>query len=191
MNKNSGSFCYVGKGKFILALPFRVINSQSNVASESGGLANSQRLNKGVEISQHVEDPKLARKAGKLVWMLPGDNDMNPFTLTCNHSSWPEGVSLEDKTNMTQPTKLKFSTTGDRTFWASFVGKVKTTQSKQASEVVAKKRQKKMDEPAANVSSVRYVSWDMKSNVTIIHAKRCQIVRIIEIIDPLINEACS
>ena len=116
---------------------------------------------------------------------------MNPFTLTCNQSSWPEGVSLEDKMNMTQPTKLKFSTTGDGTFWASFVGKVKTTQSKQASDVVAKKRQKKMDEPAANVSSVRYVSWDMKSNVTIFLAKRCQIVRIIEIIDPLINEASS
>ena len=116
---------------------------------------------------------------------------MNPFTLTCNHSSWPEGVSLEDKMNMTQPTKLKFSTTGDGTFWASFVGKVMTAQSKQASEVVAKKRQKKMDEPAANVSSVRYVSWDMKSDVTIIHAKRCQIVRIIETIDPSINEASS
>ena len=38
--------------------------------------------------------------------------------------------------NMTQPTKLQFSTTGDGTFWASFVGKVKTTQSMQASEVV-------------------------------------------------------
>ena len=145
--------------------------SQSSVASGSGCLTNSQRLNKGVNISQHIEDPKLARKAGKLVWMFLGDNDMKPFTVTCNHSSWPEAVSLEDKMNRTQPTKLKFSTTGDGTFWASFVGKVKTTQSKQASEVVAKKRQKKMDEPAANVSSVRYVSWDMKSNVTIIHAK--------------------
>ena len=163
LNKESGSFCYVGNGKrFMLALLFRVMNSQTSVASGSGGLTNSQRLNKGVKISQHVEDPKLAKKAGKLVWMFLGDNDMNPFTLTCNHSSWPEGVSLEDKMNMTQPTKLKFSTTGDGTFWASFVGKVKTTQSKQASAVVTKKRQKKMDEPAANVSSIRYVSWYMK-----------------------------
>ena len=74
--------------------------------------------------------------------MFLGDNDSKPFTLTCNHSSWPEGLSLEDKMNMTQPTKLQFSTTGDGTFWASFVGKVKTTQSMQASEVVAKNGKK-------------------------------------------------
>ena len=159
LDKKSGSFCYLGKRKrFILALIFRVMNSQSSVASGSGGLTNSKRLNKGVKISQHSEDPKLARKAGKLVWMFLGDNDSKPFTLTCNHSSWPEGLSLEDMMNMTKPTKLQFSTTGDGTFWASFVGKVKTTQSMQASEVVAKKRQTKIDEPAANISSVRYVS---------------------------------
>ena len=159
LNKKGGSFCYFGKRKrFILALIFRFMNSQSSVASGSGGLTNSQQLNKGFKISQHFEDQKLARKAGKLVWMFLGDNDSKPFTLMCFHSSWPEGLSLEDKMNMTQPTKLKFSTTGDGTFWASFVGKVKTTQSKQACEVVAQKRQKKMDEPAVNVSSVRYVS---------------------------------
>ena len=117
------------------------MTSQSSVASGSGGLTNSQR-NKGVKISQHIEDPKFASKAGNLVLMFLGDTDSNPFTLTCNHSSRPEGLYLEDKMNMTQPTKLKFSTTGDGTFWASFVGKVKT-QSKQASEVVAKKRQKR------------------------------------------------
>ena len=73
------------------------MNSQSSVASGSGGLTNSQWLNKGVKISQHIEDPKLARKAGKLVWMFLADKDMNPFTLTCNHSSWPEVVSLEKR----------------------------------------------------------------------------------------------
>ena len=63
------------------------MNSQSNVTSGSGGLTNSQRLNKGVKISEHFEDPKLARKAGKLVWMFLGDNDMNPLTLMRNYSS--------------------------------------------------------------------------------------------------------
>ena len=56
---------------------------------------------------------------------------------------------------MKQPRTLKFKTTEDGEFTASFVGKVKRVQQDEATEVLTKKRINRMDEPAANISSLR------------------------------------
>ena len=129
--------------------------SQSSDISQMREITNSQRVNRGKKLAHSIDDSKTARKAAKLVWMFLSDADAKPFTLTSHDALWPVGLSLEEKMTMKQPRTLKFKTTEDGEFTASFVGKVKRVQQDEATEVLTKKRKNRMDEPAANISSLR------------------------------------
>ena len=85
--------------------------------------------------------------------MFLSDADTKPFTLTSHDALWPVGLSLEEKMTMKQPRTLMTTDVGE--FTASFVGKVKRLQQDEATEVLTKKRKNRMDEPAANIRTLR------------------------------------
>ena len=129
--------------------------SQSSVISQMREITNRQRVNRGKKLAHSIDDSKTARKASKLVWMFLSDADTKPFTLTSHDALWPVGLSLEEKMTMKQPRTFMFKTTEDGEFTASFVGKVKRVEQDEATELLTKKRKNRMDEPAANISSLR------------------------------------
>ena len=104
-----------------------------------------------MKLAHSIDDSKTTRKSAKLVGMFLSNDDAKPFSLTSHDYLWPVKLSLEGKMTMKQPRTLKFKTTEDGEFRESFVGKVKQVQK---DAVLTKKRKNRMDEPAANISSL-------------------------------------
>ena len=116
--------------------------SQSSVNYQMKELTSLQRVNRGVKLAHNIHDSKTTRKTAKVVWRFLSDVDTMPHTLTSHDFLWPVGLSLEVKKTMKKPRTLKFKTTEDGGFTASFVRIVKLVQQDAATEVLTKKREK-------------------------------------------------
>ena len=141
-------------GLLIIFWIFRIMCSQSSVNYQMKELTSLQCVNKAVKLAHNIDDSKTTRKTAKVVWRFLSDVDTTPHTLTSHDFLWPVAFSLEVKMTMKKPRTLKFKTTEDGEFLASFVRIVKLVQQDAATEVFTKKR-KIIDEPAANNSSLR------------------------------------
>ena len=118
-------------------------------------LTSLQGENRGMKLAHNIDDSKTTRKTAKVVWRFLSEVDTKPYTLTSHDSLWPVGFSLEVKMTMKKPRTLKFKTTEDGEFTASFVRIVKRVQQDAATEVHNKKRKNMIDATAANNSSLR------------------------------------